>query len=35
MSEALLSAIGLHKTYTLGHRSLEVLRGVDLELRRG
>ena len=35
MSEALLSAIGLHKTYMLGQRSLEVLRGVDLELQRG
>jgi lipoprotein-releasing system ATP-binding protein len=35
MSEVLLSATGLHKTYTLGRRSLEVLRGVDVELRRG
>jgi lipoprotein-releasing system ATP-binding protein len=35
MSEALLSANGLHKTYILGRRSLEVLRGVDVELRRG
>src|SRR5512137_2997110 len=35
MSEALISARGLHKTYTLGQRSLEVLRGVDLEVRRG
>jgi lipoprotein-releasing system ATP-binding protein len=35
MSEVLLSAADLHKTYTLGQRSLEVLRGVDLELRRG
>ena len=35
MSEVLLSATGLHKTYTLGQRSLEVLRGVDMELRRG
>ena len=35
MSEVLLSAKGLHKTYTLGQRSLEVLRGVDLELQRG
>jgi len=35
MSELLLSATGLHKTYTLGRRSLEVLRGVDVELRRG
>jgi ABC-type lipoprotein export system ATPase subunit len=35
MNEVLLSATGLHKTYTLGRRSLEVLRGVDVELRRG
>ena len=35
MSDVLLSARGLHKTYTLGQRSLEVLRGVDLELQRG
>jgi ABC-type lipoprotein export system ATPase subunit len=35
MNDVLLSAIGLHKTYTLGRRSLEVLRGVDVELRRG
>jgi ABC-type lipoprotein export system ATPase subunit len=35
MSEMLLSARGLHKTYTLGQRLLEVLRGVDLELQRG
>src|SRR5439155_24969390 len=26
---------GVHKTYFLGKRSLEVLRGVDVELRRG
>jgi lipoprotein-releasing system ATP-binding protein len=31
----LLSAKGVHKTYLLGKRSLEVLRGVDIELRRG
>jgi ABC-type lipoprotein export system ATPase subunit len=35
MNDVLLSARGVHKTYTLGRRSLEVLRGVDLELRRG
>jgi ABC-type lipoprotein export system ATPase subunit len=35
MNDVLLAARGLHKTYTLGQRSLEVLRGVDLELRRG
>ncbi len=35
MSDVLLSATGLHKTYTLGQRSLEVLRGVDLEVQRG
>jgi ABC-type lipoprotein export system ATPase subunit len=35
MNEALLSARDVHKIYFLGKRSLEVLRGVDLELRRG
>jgi ABC-type lipoprotein export system ATPase subunit len=35
MSEHLLSARNLHKTYTLGQRNLEVLRGVSLELTRG
>ncbi len=35
MSELLLSAIGLEKTYFLGSRSLPVLRGVNLELARG
>ena len=35
MSDVLLSARDIHKTYTLGRRSLDVLRGVDLELQRG
>jgi ABC-type lipoprotein export system ATPase subunit len=35
MSEALLFARDVHKTYLLGKRSLEVLRGIDLELNRG
>lgn len=35
MSELLLSAKGIHKTYLLGKRALEVLCGVDLELGRG
>jgi ABC-type lipoprotein export system ATPase subunit len=35
MNEFLLSARGIHKTYVLGKRSLDVLRGVDLELSRG
>jgi ABC-type lipoprotein export system ATPase subunit len=35
MSERLLSARNLHKTYYLGKRSLEVLRDVSLELDRG
>jgi lipoprotein-releasing system ATP-binding protein len=35
MSEVLVSAKGVHKTYALNQRSLEVLRGVDLELCRG
>src|SRR6266702_4680829 len=35
MNDLLLSAKGLHKTYILGNRSLHVLRGVDVEMRRG
>src|SRR5260370_21341474 len=35
MSEPLVSARNVHKTYLLGKRTLEVLRGVDVELRRG
>jgi lipoprotein-releasing system ATP-binding protein len=35
MNEALLRARGVHKTYLLGKRTLEVLRGVDLEMQRG
>ena len=35
MSETLLIAKGIHKTYILGKRSLPVLRGVDVELQRG
>jgi lipoprotein-releasing system ATP-binding protein len=35
MSEPLLSVTDVHKTYLLGKRSLEVLRGIDLEVSRG
>ena len=35
MNEPLLLAKSVHKTYFLGKRSLEVLRGVDVELHRG
>jgi ABC-type lipoprotein export system ATPase subunit len=35
MSEPLLSARGLKKTYIMGKRTLEVLRGVDVEIARG
>jgi ABC-type lipoprotein export system ATPase subunit len=35
MSEILLSASGLKKTYVMGSRSLEVLRGVDVEIAHG
>ena len=35
MSDVLLSGVGLHKTYLLGRRELKVLRGVDVELKRG
>jgi ABC-type lipoprotein export system ATPase subunit len=35
MNDLLVSAKGVHKTYLLGKRALEVLRGVDVELHRG
>jgi ABC-type lipoprotein export system ATPase subunit len=35
MSDVLLSGKDIHKSYVLGKRSLEVLRGVDVELNRG
>jgi ABC-type lipoprotein export system ATPase subunit len=35
MSELLLSARGLKKTYIMGKRTLDVLRGVDVEIARG
>jgi ABC-type lipoprotein export system ATPase subunit len=34
-SPLLVEARGLHKAYDMGRRSLEVLRGVDLAVRRG
>jgi lipoprotein-releasing system ATP-binding protein len=35
MSEPLISARGLSKSYAMGRRTLEVLRGVDLDVARG
>jgi ABC-type lipoprotein export system ATPase subunit len=35
MNNMLLSARGLKKTYAIGKRTLEVLRGVDVEIHRG
>ena len=35
MSEPLLSARGLKKIYVVGKRTLEVLRGVDVDIERG
>src|SRR5678816_3005165 len=35
MSEPILSARSATKTYTMGQRSLEVLRGVSLDVVRG
>src|SRR5262245_35004521 len=34
-AEPLLSARDLHKTYVIGRRTLEVLRGVNLTVNRG
>ncbi|MFN7139022.1 MAG: ABC transporter ATP-binding protein [Limisphaerales bacterium] len=34
-TETLLAARDVHKTYAIGKRKLEVLRGVDLEIARG
>ena len=35
MSEPLINARGLGRTYRMGLRKLEVLRGVDLSVARG
>jgi lipoprotein-releasing system ATP-binding protein len=35
LSEVLLETRGLHKSYLLGKRSIEVLRGIDLLVRQG
>jgi lipoprotein-releasing system ATP-binding protein len=35
MNDLLLDARNVHKTYVLGRRSLEVLRGVDLQVQKG
>jgi lipoprotein-releasing system ATP-binding protein len=35
MNELLIEARDVHKTYVLGRRSLEVLRGLDLQVRKG
>lgn len=35
LNDTLLAGRGLYKTYVLGRRSLEVLRGVDVALRSG
>ena len=35
MSDAILSARGLHKSYDLGRRKVEVLHGVSLEIASG
>jgi predicted ABC-type transport system involved in lysophospholipase L1 biosynthesis ATPase subunit len=35
MNDLLLEARDLHKTYVLGRRSLEVLRGVDVQVQKG
>lgn len=35
MSDEILVAQGLHKTYSMGARKLEVLKGIDVSVRRG
>ena len=35
MSEPTLSLRGVHRSYASGDRTLEVLKGVDLDLRPG
>ena len=35
MNDIILTAHGLSKTYTLGRQRLEVLRGINLQVRRG
>ena len=35
MSDAILSARGLHKSYDLGRRKVEVLHGVSLDIASG
>lgn len=35
MSDIVLRAENIHKTYTLGSQTLQILKGVDLEVRRG
>ena len=35
MSELHLQAVGLHKTFHDGEREIRILRGADLEVRRG
>ena len=35
MSSSLLRVIDLHKSYSMGRQELDVLRGVDLEVREG
>ncbi|MCP4725525.1 MAG: ABC transporter ATP-binding protein [bacterium] len=34
-NKAVLKAVNIHKSYLLGKRKLEVLKGVDLELKKG
>lgn len=35
MTETILAACNLRKTYTLGQRAVEVLQGIELEVGRG
>ncbi len=35
VSEVMIKTVGLHRSYTIGRKSIEVLRGVDLEIHQG
>ena len=35
MSDVMIETIDLHRSYTIGRKSIEVLHGIDLRIRKG